>query len=70
MTGPLRKQNSRLFLDNCELVPDIDQTLQNIPPPGSCKNEASLRLKRRGHESMTVSSVMKQCMVRSDTKTE
>ena len=54
MTGPLRKQNSRLFLDNCELVPDIDQTLQNIPPPGSCKNEASLRLKRRGHESMTV----------------
>ena len=52
MAGPLRKQNSRLFLDS-ESVPDIDQTPQNIPPPGSCENEASLWLKRRGHEIMT-----------------
>ena len=52
MAGPLRKQNSQLFLDS-ESVPDIDQTPQNIPPPGSCENEASLWLKRRGHEIMT-----------------
>lgn len=68
MAGPVRKQNSQLFLDS-ESVPDIDQTPQNIPPPGSCENEASLWLKRRGHEIMTVSSVMRS-MKRSLTDIE